>query len=183
MKNEKSKNKLIIIILGPPGSGKGTQAELLCKRFDLKFFGAGDSLRQRQKVNDFTGMKIKEVMEAGKWVPSFIISKFWIEKLEKFKQERRFSGLVSEGSPRRILEAQLFDEALNWYDWQKNLKVIFLNISPRESFNRLARRRQCTKCGQLIPWIDKFKMLKKCDKCGGRLIIRNDKKPKAIKSV
>jgi adenylate kinase len=178
IKNQKSK---IIIILGPPGSGKGTQSKLLCKKFDLEFFGAGGALRQRQKISDFTGRKLKEVMGKGKWVPNFIISKIWMDELEKFKRKRKFNGLVSEGSPRRIIEAELFDEALNWYEWQEKVEVIFINISRKESFNRLTKRRQCKKCGRLIPWIGEFKKLKNCDKCKGELIIRNDDKPVAIK--
>lgn len=175
------KKPFVIVILGPPGSGKGTQAKLLCKKFDLEFFGAGDALRRRQKVNDFTGRKLKEVTGRGKWVPNFIVSKLWMDKLEKFKQKRKFNGLVSDGSPRRIIEAKLFDEALNWYGWQKSVKVIFINISKKESFERLTKRRQCEKCGRLIPWLGKFKKLKKCDKCGGKLITRKDDKIGAIK--
>ena len=83
MKHFKS---LVIIILGRPGSGKGTQAKLLVKKFDLEYFGGGDALRRRQKVKDFTGEKLIKVMGRGELAPSFIVSKLWIDSLEKFKQ-------------------------------------------------------------------------------------------------
>jgi adenylate kinase len=171
----------VIIILGPAGCGKGTQAKLLVKKFGLEYFGSGVALRERQKIRDFTGRKIKEVMERGEWVAESVICKLWMDELEKFKRKRKFKGLVYDGGPRMILEAQLFDVALNWYEWQGNVKVIFINISKKESFNRLTKRRQCKKCGRLIPWIGEFKKLKNCDKCKGELIIRNDDKPAAIK--
>jgi len=180
MSNKKNK-KLVLIILGPPGSGKGTQAELLAEKFGLEYFGSGEALRQRQKTGDFTGKKLIEVMNMGEWAPEVIISKLWMNKLEEFKQKRKFNGLVYDGGPRKMLEAELFDLALTWYEWQKNVKVIFINISKKESLNRLTKRRQCKKCGRLIPWLGEFKKLKKCDKCGGKLIIRSDDKPEAIK--
>jgi len=175
------KKPLVIIILGPAGSGKGTQAKLVAKKFGLGYFGSGDALRARQKVGDFTAKKLIKVMGRGELVPSFVISKLWIDGLEKFKQKVRFNGLVCDGSPRKILEAKLFDEALNWYDWQGKAKVIFINISRKESLHRLTKRRQCKKCGRIIPWLGEFKKLKECDKCGGELITRADDKPEAIK--
>jgi len=175
------KKPLVIIILGPAGSGKGTQAKLIVKKFGLEYFGSGDALRARQKVDDFTAKKLIKVMGKGELVHSFVISKLWIDGLEKFKQKVKFNGLVCDGSPRKILEAKLFDEALNWYDWQEKAKVIFINISRKESFHRLTKRRQCKKCGRIIPWLGEFKKLKKCDNCGGELIIRADDKPEAIR--
>lgn len=167
--------------MGPVGSGKGTQAKLLAAKFGLEYFGSGVALRERQKIRDFTGRKIKEVMERGEWMAESVICRLWMDELEKFKRKRKFKGSVYDGGPRMILEAQLFDVALNWYEWQGNVKVIFINISKKESFNRLTKRRQCKKCGRLIPWIGEFKKLKSCDKCKGKLIIRNDDKPAAIK--
>jgi len=177
----KTKKQLMIILLGPPGSGKGTQAKLLVKKFKLECFGSGDALRQRQKIGDFTAKKLVKVMGKGELVPSFVISKLWIDELERLKQRKKINGFISDGSPRKMLEANLFDEALNWYEWQKNAKVIFIKISKKESFNRLTKRRQCKKCGRLIPWLGEFKKLKKCDKCGGELINRADDKLEAIK--
>jgi len=175
------KNKLVIILFGPPGSGKGTEAKLLAGKFGLEYFGSGEELRQRQKIGDFTGKKLKEVMDRGEWAPELVIIKIWLDRLEEFKKKRKFNGIVYDGGPRQMLEAQLFDMALKWYEWHENVKVIFVNISESESINRLTKRRQCKKCGRLIPWIGEFKKLKKCDKCGGKLITRSDDKQKAIK--
>jgi len=177
----KKQNKKVVIILGPPGSGKGTQAKLLFQKLRLEYFGSGESLRQRQKVKDFSGKKLAGVMRKGEWVPSFVISKIWMNKLEEFKQKKNFNGFISDGSPRMILEAELFDEALNWYEWQDKVRVILIDISKKESFNRLTKRRQCKKCGGLIPWIGEFKKLKRCDKCNGELVVRTDDKPGSIK--
>lgn len=175
------KNPLTLIILGKAGSGKGTQTKLIVNKFGLENFGSGDALRKRRKIKDFTGKKLIEVMERGELVPSFVISKLWIDKLERFKKKANFKGLVSDGSPRKIVEAELFDEAVKWYGWDKNAKTILIDISRRESFKRLTKRRICVECKRLVPWVGEFKKLKKCDKCGGRLITRTDDKPAAIK--
>jgi adenylate kinase len=178
---KKSKKPLILFVYGPPGSGKGTQSELLVKKFGLEYFGSGEALRQRQKRGDFTGKKIGKVMKRGEWMSESVICKLWLDKLEKFKQKRKFKGLVYDGGTRKMLEAKLFDLALKWYEWDRNVKTIFIYVSEKEAFNRLTKRRQCKNCGRLIPWIGHFKELKKCDKCGGQLVVRPDDKPKAIR--
>ncbi|PJE69792.1 MAG: adenylate kinase [Candidatus Staskawiczbacteria bacterium CG10_big_fil_rev_8_21_14_0_10_38_10] len=174
-------NPKVFIIVGPPGSGKGTQAKLLCQKFGLEYVGSGDTLRARQKIGDFTGKKLIQAMGRGELAPSFVIVKILGDVLENFKKHLKIRGFVLDGWTRIIFEAILADEALEWYEWDKNVKVILLNISRRESYNRLTKRRQCKKCGHLIPWIGEFKKLKKCDKCGGELITRADDKMESIK--
>lgn len=171
----------VIIIFGQPGSGKGTQAKLLVKKFGLEYFGSGEALRQRQKVGDFTGKKLSEVMNQGQWVPESTIVKLWMDNLEEYKKKKNFKGWVYDGGPRQILEAQLLDIALKWYDWHKKVKILYVYISNKEAFDRLTKRRQCKKCGELIPWLGEFKKLKKCHKCGGQLVYRPDDKPEAIR--
>ena len=149
--------------MGPPGSGKGTQAKLLAEKFRLKYVGCGDVLRARQKVGDFTGNKLIKVMGRGELAPSFVVSKTLGDELEKLKKRSKINGLVLDGWTRIDIEAIMADEALTWYEWDKNVKVILLNISRRELYNRLTKRRQCKKCGRLIPWLGEFKKLKKCD--------------------
>lgn len=175
------KLKRVFLLLGPPGSGKGTQAKLLCKEFGLKYIGSGDALRARQKISDFTGKKLIKVMNQGKLIPSFIMLKILGDRLEKLKKQTEINGFVLDGWTRIIYEAILADEALGWYEWGRKAKVIVIKISGRESFNRLTKRRQCKNCGRLIPWLGEFKKIRKCDKCGGVLIVRQDDNIQSIK--
>ncbi|MEK9135296.1 MAG: nucleoside monophosphate kinase [Patescibacteria group bacterium] len=137
-----SKNPISLIIYGRAGSGKGTQANLLVKKFGLEHFSSGEELRQRQKAGDFTGKKLAKVMGEGKWVPECAIIKIWMDKLEEFKQKRNFRGWIYDGGPRLTLETELLDKALIWYEWQKNIKVILIDISEKAAFDRLTKRRQ-----------------------------------------
>ncbi len=176
------KNPLVIIILGPQGSGKGTQAKLLQKKFNLEYIGSGDLVRKRQKVNDLTGRKLLEVSaKKGKIIPTFLMSKLWADKFEKLKQKSEFNGFVFDGSPRKLIEATLVEEALNWYEWNKNVKIILIDISRKESIWRLTKRRICKDCGRVLPYMGEFRKLKKCDKCGGELITRTDDTVEGVK--
>ena len=175
------KDPLSIIIYGRPGSGKGTQVILLAKKLSLEYFGSGEALRQREKVSDFTGKKLKEVLKKGKWVPECTIIKIWLDRLEQFKQKKNFQGWIYDGGPRLTLETELLDKTLDWYEWQKNIKVVLIDISAKTAFNRLTKRRQCKKCKEIIPWLGDFKKLEKCQKCKGELIHRTDDKPEALK--
>ena len=176
------KKTSVIIILGPPGSGKGTQAKLICKKFNLEYVGSGDTLRARHKKGDFTGKKLEKIMKRGELAPSFTIIKILGDKLEELKKKLKIKGFLLDGWTRIVHEAILTDEALNWYEWSDNAKVIFLKISGKESFNRLTKRRQCKKCGRLIPWVGEFKKIKKCDKCQGELVTRTDDNMESIKT-
>lgn len=176
--NQKSK---VIIIIGPPGSGKGTQAKLIAQKFNLKYIGSGDILRARQKIGDFTGKKLSKVMGNGQLAPSFIVVKVLGDVLEELKRQPKLKGFILDGWTRIIFEAILLDEALNWYGWDKDVKVILLKISPRTSYNRLTKRRQCKDCGRIIPWVGELKKLKACDKCGGKIFVRPDDNIESIK--
>lgn len=175
------KNPLSIIIFGRAGSGKGTQADLLAQKFKLMHFSSGEALRNRQKKGDFTAGKLKQVMNEGKWAPEAIIIQIWLAKLEEFKRKNNFKGWIYDGGPRFMLEAGLLNRAFEWYEWEKNVKIILIDISEKASLDRLMKRRQCNKCGEIIPWIGKYKELKRCNKCSGELIHRQDDKPEAIK--
>ncbi|MDD5144946.1 MAG: nucleoside monophosphate kinase [Candidatus Pacebacteria bacterium] len=170
-----------ISVLGRAGCGKGTQSDLLVEKFGLEYFGSGESLRARAKKADFTGKKTAEVMAKGELVPAFVISNLWMDALEELKQKKGFKGIVFDGTPRKLAEAKFLEDALKWYEWDKNRKVVLIEVSEKESFNRLTKRRQCEKCKKVIPWIGDFKKMDKCHKCGGKLIFRTDDKPTAIR--
>ena len=178
---KRSKKPTAILIMGPQGSGKGTQAKLIAKKFGFEYVGSGDSLRAEQKTGSFTGRKIIKVMNRGELIPNFALLNVLGDVLEKLKKKPKIKGVVLDGWNRMMIESIMVDEALEWYEWNKNVKVILVNISKKESYNRLTKRRQCKKCGQLIPWIGEFKNLKKCDKCGGELVTRPDDTLASIK--
>ncbi len=176
-----SKKISVINLIGPPGSGKGTQAKMLSDEFGFKYLGSGDCLRSYSKKNNFTGKKLFNVMNKGKLVPSFIVTKILGDGLEDLKNKSNEKGFVLDGWTRIKIEAMLLDEALKWYEWDKNLKVFLIKISNKESFDRLTKRRQCLKCKRLIPWVGDFKKIKKCDKCQGKLVTRMDDNIESIK--
>jgi len=133
-------NPKIIIILGISGSGKGTQAKLLQEKLKLAYVGSGDILRARQNINDFTGRKLKEVMNRGDLAPTAIVFKLWSDRWEGIKNKPESPGFVLDGSPRKLLEAELTDQSLEWYEWDKYLSVLFIDVSRQESFSRLSKR-------------------------------------------
>ena len=133
-------NLMIIVVLGNAGSGKGTQTKLLQEKFGLDYIGSGDILRARQDLGDFTGNKLKEVMNKGALVPTAVVFKIWSDKWDIVKNKPDFKGLVMDGSPREIMEAKLMDQSFEWYEWDRYVKVLLIDISREEAFSRLLKR-------------------------------------------
>ncbi|KKS26270.1 MAG: Adenylate kinase [Parcubacteria group bacterium GW2011_GWC2_42_6] len=170
----------IIIILGRQGCGKGTQAKLLVNKFGLEYIGSGDLLRERLKASDFTGDKLKNRLGEGKLAPTPLIFFLWYSRLQEIKKSLGddFGGIIFDGTPRMLTEAQLLDETLEWFEWNKNIKVILIDFPREEAFKRIASRRICAQCGHIV--IYKEEMNGICPDCGGQLIIRDDDQPEAI---
>lgn len=164
----------VIILLGPPGSGKGTQARFLREKFDLEYIGSGELLRERAKKDDFTGNKLNKVLDEGIRVATPVVFRIWMDKLEKIKHKEEVNGIIFDGSPRTKPEAKMLQEALEWYEWNQDKNVLFIDISKEKSIGRLTKRRVCVECGRNIPWVEGYKDLEKCDKCGGKLVRRSD---------
>lgn len=136
------KRPKIIIVLGRSGSGKGTQAKLLQEKIGLDYVGSGALLRARQEIKDFSGRKVGEVLSRGDFAPTAIIFGLWVAKWEEIKNGPEFRGFAIDGSPRKILEAQLIDQTLEWYEWDKYLSVFLVDVSRKESFRRLLKRKR-----------------------------------------
>lgn len=131
---------LVICVLGKAGAGKGTQVALIRERLGLEYLGSGEMLRARKQQSDFTGKRIAECIDNGGLVRTPVIFSLWMKELERIKNLENIKGILFDGSPRKILEAKLLDETIAWYDWDKNFKVILIDISDEEAVARIAER-------------------------------------------
>ena len=170
----KSRN---IIFLGRSGSGKGTQAELLMKKFALANIDTGDILRKLTKRNDKFGKTVLETISHGKLVPIWLVIYCWLDQLLKIPSKK---GIIMEGSPRQLEEAKILEEVFSWLG-REDFRVVYLQTSAKEVTRRLLTRRICSKCGKEFS-LNFTPDLKNCSHCGGKLIRRKDDYPKAIKN-
>ncbi len=166
-------------LIGRSGCGKGTQADLLIKHFGNFFYiSTGGLLRNLAKLDTAAGKGIKEILDAGGLAPDFVIIGLWMNQL--CNNLREDQGVMLDGAPRRVIEAKAIDEFVDFLGRKDDFFPILIDISREEAFNRLTKRRICSKCGKLIPWVGDYKNLKKCDSCGGELFNRQDDNPEAI---
>ena len=132
----------VIIPLGISGSGKGTQAKLLCDKLGLSHVAMGDLLRSRKEKTDFSGAKVGHTIDAGRFVPSVLIMKILMDVFEQLKHQENFRGFVLDGALRKVPQAQFLDEAFEWYEWGKGVQVLLIDISEEEAMARLTKRRE-----------------------------------------
>jgi len=170
---------LSFALIGRSGCGKGTQAELLMKHFgNLLYISTGGLLRELAKLDTSAGKGIKKILDNGGLAPDFVIIGLWMRELcNNLKDDQ---GILLDGAPRRVIEAQAADEFMDFLGKKDTFFPILLDISREEAFDRLTKRRICKKCGKLIPWVGDFKKMEKCDSCGGELFNRPDDNPQAI---
>lgn len=135
-----SRNFRFIILLGKSGSGKGTQAYLLVKKFGLKHLSTGALLRKRCEKKDFLGGKLKNILTRGGLVPTPLVFHFWLHALENFRKDKKCKGVVIEGSPRKLYEAWMLKETLDFYNWGNGVRAVHIAISDKEALKRLLKR-------------------------------------------
>ncbi len=134
------KKPIFIILLGRGGSGKGTQADLLEKKFGFEHLSTGEILRNRAKRKDFIGKTIKRIQETGALVPTPLVFQIWSPYIERFLKKKTTKGIIFDGSPRKLYEARMLLELLEMYEWQKSVRVLHVIISPKEATRRLLKR-------------------------------------------
>ena len=163
-----------LILLGPPGAGKGTQAEILNKKLGIPTISTGNILRAAVKNGTPVGLKAKEYMDAGKLVPDEVIIGVISERLAEADCQ---NGFILDGVPRTIPQAEALEKAGISFD-----AVVSIEISDEEIVERMAGRRVCTACG--APYHVKNmppKVEGVCDACGGKLEARADDKPEVVR--
>jgi len=172
---------LNFVLIGRSGSGKGTQAELLKEKFpNLYHIVTGDLFRKLGNAETDTSHQIKKILDAGGLPLDDIATTLWMYEISFNVKEGQ--GILADGFPRRLKEAKNLDRFLGFLDRKPNTFYLLIDISRKEAFDRLTKRRICKKCGKLIPWVGEFKKLTVCNKCGGDLMTRMDDKVEAIKN-
>ena len=164
-----------LILLGAPGAGKGTQADILCKELDIPTISTGNILRAAIKNGTPTGLKAKSFMDAGQLVPDEVIIGIITERVA---EEDCKNGYILDGVPRTIAQAEALEKAGIKFD-----DVISIEISDEVIMERMSGRRVCESCGasyHLVAVPPKQEGI--CDKCGGKLVQRKDDAPETVKA-
>lgn len=153
-----------MVLLGAPGSGKGTQAKRLCQELGLTLISTGDLLREAVRNNTPLGVKAKGFMDAGKLVPDELVIGLIREKVSALK-----GGFLLDGFPRNLEQARMLDEIADI-----NLAVN-LDVDEQIIVDRIVNRRSCKQCNEVYHLIAKpTREEGVCDKCGGELYQRTD---------
>ena len=163
-----------LILLGAPGAGKGTQAEILRKELNVPTISTGNILRAAIKNGTPTGLKAKSFMDAGKLVPDDVIIGIITERLA---EEDCKNGYILDGVPRTIGQAEAMEKAGIQID-----AAVSLEVSDEAIMKRMDGRRVCESCGASYHIVNApSKKEGVCDLCGGKLVQRADDAPETVK--
>ena len=168
-------SELNLILLGPPGAGKGTQAARLTEDFGLPYIGTGDLLREHRATGTELGNKAKEFMAAGKLVPDELVIEMILEKIE----DEGDDGFLLDGFPRTIPQADALGEELEQRG-RKLTAALAIEATDDVVIERLSGRRQCSSGHLYHVKYDPPKHEDRCDQCGKPLHQRDDDKPETI---
>ena len=171
-------SQLNLVLLGPPGSGKGTQGERLQDDLDLPYYATGDILRKAVRDETEIGKDAKAYMDKGDLVPDDVIIDVIAERIDSHETE---DGFILDGFPRTLVQAEQLQTTLAELD--ENLDVVLqMKTDDEELVRRLSGRRVCQGCGRI--WhvdYDPTSVDNSCDECGYGLSQRDDDRPETIR--
>lgn len=167
-----------VVLVGPPGAGKGTQAQLIAMRLQIPHVSTGDIFRDNVSLQTELGELAKTFMNAGDLVPDEVTVAMVRERLAK---PDAHTGFILDGFPRTLVQAEHLQKAL--IDLDENLDVVLeMRTDEEELVRRLSGRRTCSGCGRI--WhvhYDPTAVPDQCDECGGALSQRDDDQPDTIR--
>lgn len=163
-----------LILLGAPGAGKGTQAEVITERYDIPAISTGNVLREAIRQGTPLGLQAKELLDKGQFAPDEIVNGIVKERLTKDDCK---NGFILDGYPRNLAQAKELDALGVEID-----RVLLIEVQDDVIVQRLGGRRVCESCGATFHIESQpSEAGELCDKCGGKLIVRKDDKPETIK--
>jgi adenylate kinase len=169
---------MVLIIFGPPGAGKGTQASIIAKDYNVLHISTGDMLRAAVKEGSELGNLAKSYMDKGELVPDNVVIGIIREVI---KTSGSINGYLLDGFPRTIPQAEALDRMLNSESLKVD-KVVSIEVPDGEIISRIGGRRVCEKCGAMYHKVfDPPKNADICDKCGGNLYQRDDDREDVIR--
>ncbi len=167
-----------LILLGPPGAGKGTQAKMLTEAFSIPQISTGDILRAAVKTGTAMGLKAKEYMDAGGLVPDDVVVGIVRDRLQEADCR---NGFILDGFPRTVAQADALRKSLEEMNKQLD-QVISLEVDTEALVVRLTGRRTCKDCGRgYHVRFDPPREPGRCDACGGELVQRQDDQEETIR--
>ena len=164
-----------LIMFGPPGAGKGTQADILCRRYGIKKISSGDALRDVIRSGSELGEQVKALMDEGQFVPDEIVTEIIRDRVNS---PDCANGFILDGFPRNLAQA----EELVGMGVKVN-KALLINVPDEVLVDRVQGRVMCEKCGASYhlknnpPAVEGV-----CDKCGGHLEARYDDRPETVRA-
>ncbi len=173
--------KMAILLIGPPGSGKGTQAELLAEKLNLVHFEISQVIEDKFKnsdPNDEIIKREKKIWQSGELMTPEVIVQWTLEKIKNMADKG--IGVVLSGNPRTMYEAEQEVPAFEEYFGKNNVKVVHLNLTKEESIKRNSGRRICQANRHTIPDFPMFKDITTCPKDGSLLLKRELDTPETI---
>ena len=166
-----------LVLLGMPGTGKGTQAKILKEKYGIPHISTGALFREAITSETSLGLKVKNFLNEGKLVPDDLVNEVVLERLSRMDCDK---GFILDGYPRTLEQAKFLDNALN--SRKRAVKVLFLELDESEVLKRLGSRRLCEKCGReynllyIPPQTPNI-----CNACGGKLVQREDDTEETIR--
>ena len=162
-----------LILLGAPGAGKGTQAEIISEKYEIPSVSTGNMIRAALKNGTEMGLKAKAYIDAGELVPDEVVIGIVEERLNEADCK---NGFILDGFPRTIPQAEALDKMNVGLDC-----ALSIEVADEEIVKRMSGRRVCEKCG--ASYHTEFKKPSSegvCDVCGGKLVVRKDDEPETV---
>jgi adenylate kinase len=167
-----------LLLVGPPGSGKGTQAKLLCSRLGLEYIGTGDILREAVRLQTPAGKRAEPFVVSGRLVPDDLVNEM---VADRFRREDRPEHFILDGYPRTLSQAVFLDDVLERYALGLDA-VVVLAVNDDEIVKRLSGRWTCPRCKATYHVTGKAPRNSGiCDECGTRLTQREDDREETIR--